>query len=156
MGQRFSRETESRDVRWLLKGLWGLTSSKLMGQASRRETKAGCLCKVLKQNSFFYGKSQILLMRLSTDWARTTVSSIPHRSQSHVHKTFAATFWLVFDPITGHRSLNYYIKFNHYKLQHFEHFHSFFFFFFFFFFVFSGATFSAYGNSQARGFKSEL
>ena len=45
----------------------GLASLKYVGQVDRLETQAGVNATVLRQNSFFYWKPQILLLRPSAD-----------------------------------------------------------------------------------------
>lgn len=50
--------------------VWG--AAKFIGQASRQDTQARFLLTVLRQNFFFFVKTQFLSLRPSTDWIKST------------------------------------------------------------------------------------
>ena len=49
-----------------------LGASKFIGQASRQDAQARFLLTVLRQNFFFFVKTQFLSLRPSTDWIKST------------------------------------------------------------------------------------
>lgn len=49
-----------------------LGAAKFIGQASRQDTQARFLLTVLRQNFFFFVKTQFLSLRPSTDWIKST------------------------------------------------------------------------------------